>query len=239
MTKRIDGCTLKIVAALTMFIDHFGASVVEGAWMAGRRIVSYRVYLALRLIGRIAFPIYAFLIVEGFRHTGNVWKYMGRLFFFALMSEILFDLAFYRTPVNWHHQNVYFTLALGLLALWLWDFFRTAERIPSRPLRYLLAASSVLAVAAAAHFLKTDYSQWGILTIAAFYVFTKSEWLRDIASGCALLASSPLEAASFIDYVLFHFYNGKRGRQSKYFFYFFYPGHLALLAMVNRVFFGV
>jgi len=222
-----------------MFIDHFAASFIESSWLAGERFFTYPFYLTLRLIGRMAFPIYAFLLVEGYRHTGNVWRYLGRLTLFGLVSELPFDLAFYRQPLYWGHQNVFFTLALGLLALWLWDRSVNTQAVGSTLLRYLLALLSLAAVSGAAYYLRTDYAQWGILTVAAFYLFSESEWKRGAVSACALLASSELEAAGFVDYLLFHFYSGQRGRQSKYFFYAFYPAHLLLLSLVCKLVFRV
>lgn len=120
----ISGSTLKLIAIITMFIDHAGATVIRAiaAHPAvvsdnARRALWSDIYSVSRDIGRIAFPIFCFLIVEGFLHTRNVRKYAQRLFLFALLSEIPFDLAL---KGNWYFpakQNVYFTLLIGLLVL--------------------------------------------------------------------------------------------------------------------------
>ena len=92
---------LKLIAVVTMLIDHIG-------------YIFFPRVLWLRFIGRCAFPIYAFLLVQGYRHTHSVGKYLGRLALFSILSEVAFDLAFFRSFPYWGDQNVYFTLALGL-----------------------------------------------------------------------------------------------------------------------------
>ena len=82
MDKKMTGLsssTLKWIAVITMLIDHFAVAIYPGI-----PDFSFDTYRTLRLIGRIAFPIYCFLIVEGFYHTRNIWKYIGRCFLFAL-----------------------------------------------------------------------------------------------------------------------------------------------------------
>ena len=125
----LSGTALKYIACITMLIDHIGASCIEagillpalaaGAASCGGIPVSTLLAAdrVLRYIGRLAFPIFCFLAVEGFLHTHDVKKYVRRLLLFGLVSEVPFDLAFFRTPFAPQHQNVYWTLALGVL-LW-------------------------------------------------------------------------------------------------------------------------
>ena len=99
----LSGSTLKLIAIVTMFIDHLGVVAFE------TQISNYMVpYYIMRLIGRLAFPIFCFLLVEGFFHTRDVKKYALRLLVFAFISEIPFDLAFNRQLFYWRHQNVFF-----------------------------------------------------------------------------------------------------------------------------------
>jgi len=116
----ISGSTLKWIAIITMLIDHIAASFyimyIETNNLTGAPVVIYEV---MRCIGRIAFPIFIFLLIEGFTHTRNVGKYMLRLFLFALISEVPFDLAFMHEWYYPEYQNVFFTLFLGLLSIWL------------------------------------------------------------------------------------------------------------------------
>lgn len=148
--KGISGSTIKLIAIITMFIDHLAASFVNYHLYSidtenALNSPSYEVYLAfinanrfewemhslMRNIGRIGFPLFIFLLVEGFTHTRSVLKYARNLLIFAIISEIPFDLALNGGVVlETHHQNVFFTLLLGLLAIWAVDFFkdRTFEK---------------------------------------------------------------------------------------------------------------
>lgn len=124
-----SGTALKTIACITMLVDHIGASCIEaglllpelergevsgGAW---DQLSLFQLDRVLRFTGRLAFPIFCFLLVEGFVHTRDVKKYVRRLFLFAFISEVPFDLAFFCTPFALDHQNVYWTLALGVLAM--------------------------------------------------------------------------------------------------------------------------
>lgn len=240
MTKKgLSGSTLKWIALLSMLIDHFAAVFYVGSWQAGHPLLTYSSYIFLRCVGRLAFPIYCFLLAEGFHHTRSVGKYLFRLFLFGLVSEIPFDLAFRRSLIDWSYQNVYFTLFLGLLAVTVWERVTRGDPANCGALRIILGLAGFAAAALLAHFAHTDYREWGVLTIAAMVLFRKSEWQRDLFSGCMLLAASAFEAAGLLDFALLHFYNGQRGRQTKYLFYVFYPVHLLILVLFRREIYGV
>lgn len=244
LTKKkrgVPGRTLKWIAIVTMFIDHAAAVLLE-AWARQRQgwggVESYSFYIVMRGVGRLAFPIFCFLLVEGYLHTRNRWKYLARLCVFGAISEIPFDLAFQRQLLDWTYQNVYFTLALGLLSLLLWDWIVGSSFKESSILRRLGGFACVAVVAAFAYVCRTDYSAIGVLVIFFLYLLRQKEWWRNAVTGLLLLISSPLEAASFPDWLLFHFYNGERGRQPKYLFYIFYPAHLLLLVGIRYLIFG-
>ena len=114
----LSGTALKRIACLSMLLDHIGASLLENGLFKQGSFWPGDVQLdgVLRLAGRLAFPIYCFLLVEGFLHTHDFKKYALRMLGFALISEWPFDWAFF-SGVYWGHQNVYFTLLLGLLAI--------------------------------------------------------------------------------------------------------------------------
>ena len=129
--KGLSGSTLKIIAVITMLTDHIGAGIL-GRIITMQGIYSgsvYNVYTVMRYIGRLAFPIFCFLLVEGFMHTHNVKKYASRLFVFALISEIPFDLFVSGRIVDTSAQNVYFTLLIGLICMWACDMSEESERI--------------------------------------------------------------------------------------------------------------
>lgn len=236
--KGISGSTLKLIAIVTMFIDHIGAAVLEDSMLftyffqhsERSYIMISTIDLVLRLIGRIAFPIFCFLLVEGFVHTRDVKKYAIRLGLFCFLSEIPFDLAFFKEPFFLGHQNVFFTLFIGLLVLiGLKKFEGTG--IKNGVGRVLC----VVVGAGLARILRTDYDAFGVFVIVLFYLFRNRPILRDITTMLILLICSPLEITGVIALLPIHLYNGQRGRQAKYLFYLFYPVHLFILYCIGRL----
>lgn len=241
----ISGSTLKMIAIVTMFIDHLGATVLREILNTPAilntiftRDIWVAIYSASRSIGRIAFPIFCFLIVEGFVHTRNVWKYASRLFLFALISEIPFDIALKGNFYFPQKQNVYFTLLIGLLVLiaisWCERILKLNDTACRRSFIRHLLSLAVFAIAVCliikggmelAGWIDTDYSYKGIFLIAILYLLHRSR-LYQCAAGAAGFAWELPASLSFIPIFL---YNGTRGRQMKYFFYWFYPVHLMLL----------
>lgn len=228
----ISGSVLKWFAVITMAIDHVGAGLLESyimnAWggsplghmFAGKWKELLAADSVIRYIGRPAFPVFCFLLVQGFVHTRDVKKYAARLFAFALVSEVPFDLALRITPFYWKHQNVFFTLLIGLLAIWFMKTFK--NRLWARML-------GLLAGAALAEILHTDYGAFGVALIVLLYLLQKKKVLQCVLGAvcCAWETTAP------IAFVLIWFYNGKRGRQPKWFFYWFYPAHLLLYALIG------
>ncbi len=205
---------LKTVALATMIIDHYGAIFQSGE----------NIY---RIIGRIAFPVYCFLLVEGYFHTGDVKKYGKRLLLFALISEIPFDLAFYG-KVGFTHQNIFFTLFIGLAAIY---FLEKKERKYSFNKNLVIAAAGILAM-----FLFVDYSIMGVIYILSFYFTRDFSKKRQILYMAVImlftnLMSSPLQQFSLLALPLIYFYNGEPGLKNKFLqimFYAAYPLHLLL-----------
>ena len=140
--KGISGSTIKIIAVIAMVIDHFAAVVLARqmiasgyldamnsgifeevmGWLNDNMLLYYS-YDLMRTVGRLGFPIFCFLMVEGFMRTKNIKSYLLRMGIFALVSEIPFDLAMTGKFFYWGYQNVFFTLFLGLFTLWAFDFF--------------------------------------------------------------------------------------------------------------------
>lgn len=204
----LSGSTLKLIAIITMLIDHIGA-------------IFFPQYMILRYIGRLAFPIFCFLLVEGFFHTKNIKKYLLRLGLFAILSELPFDLAFYHTV--WHpaHQNVFFTLFLGLLAI---HFFHQYEQGKAAAMWGFIGVM-VLGV-----FLNSDYGVGGIVLIFLFYQFRQSFLSLTLTTTALLfLCFGTVELPGALSLIPIFCYNGKRGIQMKYLFYLFYPLHLLIL----------
>ena len=225
----IPGSALKILACISMLIDHTAATVVRryttmaaGTASADQIAFLKQLYYVMRRIGRLAFPIYCFLIIEGFLHTRNLKKYLLRMFVFALISEFPFDYALHHGQGIFYKQNVYFTLLIGLLVLTGIRAFY--GRIP---IQLAVMASGMIA----ARLLKTDYSYHGVFLIELLYI-TRFSHFWQCACGASYMQyyehmPTPL---AFIPVWL---YNGKRGKQLKYVYYAFYPGHLLLLGWIT------
>lgn len=217
----VSAAVLKWIAVVTMVIDHFAAAVY---WQMADS--SYDVYFVMRKVGRIAFPIYCFLLVEGFYHTRNVAKYLRNCFLFALLSEIPFDMAIFGRVVYPQGQNVYFTLCVGLGALILLDRYRARHET-----RYVLLRLLIIAAAACVgEVLDVDYHWKGVLFIILFYYIRNAqEWIRNLA----VIFAFAYEVTAPLAVIPIHFYNGKRGRQMKYLFYAIYPVHLLVFGLIR------
>lgn len=314
----ITGSTLKIVAIIAMLLDHTAATIINRIFIVkgldridpnnlqvleeffSENSTLMLSYGFMRLIGRLAFPIFCLLLIEGFVHTSNRLKYAVRLAIFALISEIPFDLAFYGSFYS-KHQNVFFTLLIGLLVMqgfWLIKEKSKNEKwLPIMAVTGALAAgftitytfiniirflytiirgeernnllgpyiiislivgliillvyfimikktslevSSVrfadllvlIAGMVLAQVLRTDYSGFGVLTIAVMYGFRKSHFKSMLAGCITLTVMTIFEAVAFFNLILIRAYNGKRGLSFKYVFYLFYPVHLFVLYLI-------
>ena len=227
--KGLSGSALKIIAIVTMLIDHIAATVIIRILkFGGYNDGLYQLYRVMRNIGRIAFPIFCFLLVEGFMHTRDREKYALRLGCFAAVSEIPFDLAFNGKVLEVGYQNVFFTLLLGLLTMMAYDAVMNQSRW-SVWKRTALSTIAILAGMFAAEFLSTDYGALGVLCIMVFYLFRRSR-IQQVVFGC--LAFVWWEWAAVFAFVPIFYYNGKRGFGMKYFFYAFYPVHLLILYLI-------
>ena len=226
--KFLSGSWLKILAVVTMLIDHLAYFL----WydnpefqtvffsLRGREVT---IWALLRMIGRLAFPLFAFLLVEGFQHTHDRKKYGLNLFIFALISEIPWNLVHSGT-LFYPRQNVMFTLLLGYLGLCALEYFREDK------LRMTL---SVLGLFVVGFFARADYGYLGYAFILLLYALRGNEVVRAIA-GCAALPSHLIGGMAFIPIA---FYNGERGfikgPVGKYLFYAFYPVHLLVIWLIE------
>ena len=150
---------IKLIAIITMLCDHSGDAIIGQ-------------FSFLNVIGRIAFPLFCFQIVIGYKHTKNVNKYLLRLFLFGLISQIPFSLFCYSYLGRIDLLNVYFTLALGLLAIYILDVF------PKRYKVFAIILDIVLMIIA--EFTQTDYGWFGVLLIICIYLFYNDKSLSKI-----------------------------------------------------------
>ncbi|HEY8362739.1 MAG TPA: TraX family protein [Tissierellaceae bacterium] len=211
---------LKLIALSTMIIDHFGAIFHEDV-------------MIYRMIGRLAFPIYCFLLVEGFYHTSNVKRYAIRLLIFGFISELFFDYAFYGKIYLWH-QNIFFTLFIGLMAMYF---------IENKDGKYNIKKNLVMAISILIATLTfVDYTYIGIIYILAFYFFRdypkKQKFLRIglIMLIINLVSTSLIQQFSLLALPILYFYNGELGIKNKalqLLFYIAYPLHLLIFYLIK------
>lgn len=235
---------LKIIACLLMLIDHMGAALFPEA-------------IIMRMIGRLSFPIFAYLIAVGYSKTNSFSKYLYRLFIFAAVSQIPFSLAF-SEQISIHsfsdfvrffigtpspHLNIFFTLAIGLISIRVLD---KGESIIGKMV-------AILALGITAQVFSTDYGIYGVAMILAFYIFRDSKIKTVISQTVVFIlfyASQILfaissypgisikliwfnQALSLLALVFIFSYNGEKGRNLKYLFYAFYPVHLLVIGLIK------
>lgn len=235
-SPKLSGTALKTIAIITMLIDHIGAVLVPSDSL---------LYATLRLIGRISFPVFCFLLVEGYSHTSNFKKYVLRLGCFALLSEVPYDLAFHNSIFYPEKQNVFFTLLIGLCVMRAYTYI--VEKTNNRYFTIVPVIFGCLL----AYLIRCDYNITGIIYIVLLFVLKDHKTFRNIAFALGvpimIYVSAKPNFASLIDAIPFiitnlqlwavlalipiNFYNGEKGKISinKYVFYLFYPVHLLVL----------
>ncbi|MCO7354049.1 TraX family protein [Riemerella anatipestifer] len=204
---------LKMIAIITMIIDHFG-------------LIFFPQEEIYRIIGRIAFMLFAFLLVEGVEHTKDFKGYLKRLLIWALISEIPFDLAMTGELFNLEKQNVFFTLFLS--AFGIYQVKNSKTRI--KKIAVIIATFFVIDL------LKADYGTYGLMVIYAFYLMKKMEFkliFIQILSSFATFFVNYLQMWSGLAFLPIVFYNGKQGIKTGKIFYSFYAVHLLLFSVIK------
>lgn len=223
---RTNGFILKIIAIVTMVIDHFTAafelSMPENIYHLGRNI------------GRTSFPLFAYMIAVGYIHTKNKKNYLLRLVGVGLISEVLFDYLLFDKFFVMSYNNIFFTLAIGLLALIISGYVK--ENIKNRYLGALLELIVVIALGFVAEYCHTDYGFYGVFLIYTFYVYLGS---RDKITLLLPMLFGMIQTPYVLPaYLLIYLDDGTQGRHlSKYITYLFYPAHI-LVAILLRGFVG-
>ena len=233
----LNSTALRLLAILFMVLDHLWATVVPGN-------------LWLTCLGRLAFPIFAFQLCEGYRYTSDYRRYCLRLLVFALLSEIPFNLFYAGSVIFPFHQNVLFTLLLGLLAIRQADMLRREEGIKKKSLRCL----ALLLILAGGVVLFPDYGLMGVMTVLCFFVFRDHRLFQLAAmvvlniftfkgqtipiSLFGLACDFPIQGFALLALPLIWLYNGEKGRGGKglrLFWYIFYPLHMLALYFIQRI----
>lgn len=195
--------------------------------------------LTFRIIGRLSFPLFAWLIANGARHTKDIKAYLKRLFLFAVISQIPYHLAFGLVRDSYVGLNIGFTLFLGILGI----------KLVSSKKGEGLKIAGVALLAVLAQILGSDYGAAGVLSIIFFYIFYDNFKLlilsqifvytivwyatEPIKMG-GIFRASPIQPIALFSLALISLYNGKLGPKCKYLFYLVYPLHLLILYIVMR-----
>lgn len=232
-SRGLDGGTLKGIAAALMLTDHVGAILLPEV-------------LALRCVGRLAFPIFAFFIAEGYAHTRDFGRYFRRLAILAVVSEIPFNLE-NGTVFDLTRQNVLFTFCLALLTL------RGLEVLGrERGFGRWAGCGLVLAAGfAAGELLRTDYGGWGVVTVALLQLCRDGKyaklWLllamaavNGLGMGSLTMpvfgGEMPIQIFAVAALPVIWLYNGQAGPKGlRRAFYVFYPAHLLVLEGIRTL----
>ena len=230
----LTGNQLKVLGIVAILIDNMGAVVIQGGILHAADRAVYQAVIATpsghiwmiagqvcRYLGRLAFPIFAFLVAEEFVRTRDRGRYALRMLICALISEVPFDLAIYGRVFYPYYQNMLFTLLIGIMVIFVMEY--------TRKLGIQLAA--LAGGCALSWILQTDYNVIGVLLIASMYWFRHND-IAQLAVGVVLCAAESVSyyCVSALAYVPIVLYNGRRGAfQLKYLFYVFYPVHLLVL----------
>lgn len=221
--KGLSGNALKIIAAITMTIDHVG-------------MILFPQTEAFRMIGRIAFPLFAFFVAEGCRYTHNKRKYLGMILFLGLIFHGVFVLATGQTMFN-----IFITFSFSIMLIYFLQNAIKAVREGTWQ-NQILSGSLFFGMLFLTYLFTSwfvvDYGFFGIM-LPVLVSLSDSLWKRKAAFliGVLLLVISMhtyIQSFCLLAVPILFFYNGKRGKyKMKYFFYIFYPLHLSLLFLLD------
>ena len=222
-----SGAQLKYIAFLSMLADHVNKALIYPV-LSGEGILQ-RISDAFDILGRIAFPLFAFFLVEGFFKTGNRKKYLASLLIFGIISEIPFDMALSGVFFEPNSNNIMFTLALMLITIWIIDTLKEKMQNMSKYIWYPFSFVIVGIMCIISMVTGLDYEYHAIMIGYLFYIFYNKRVFAIFLGYLAIFK----EVWSLLGFSLILTYNGKRGKQNKLFNYCFYPVHLLILGILR------
>ena len=239
MSGRLTSGQLKMIAMGTMFIDHAAAAIIFGSGLNEMSPLVENIGIAMRLVGRMAFPLYAFLLVQGFMWTRDWSRYVTRMSVFALISEIPFNLMVAGEIWYSRAQNTIVTLLIGLICMKMLEAVsENKSGFGGKILGISLAVWTIAAAMFAAELLRTDYGALGVLLIVVLYTF-RHRPSELVVAGClatALIYGFSMEVLlAWIAFFFISRYNGERGRKLGLMPYVFYPVHLLVVWLVGAI----
>ncbi len=229
----LSGAGLKLIAIISMLADHVNKALIYPYLESNHGFLAF-ISDVFDIIGRIAFPLFCFMLVEGYFKTRNRKKYLLNLLLFGVISEVPFDMFTTASFFNMNWNNVMFTLALVLVTVWIIDTLK--EKMQKRPkaLWYLVSILIVLVMCIVSMSLSLDYEHHAILIGYFFYLFHDMPVFA-IPFGYASMFKEPW---ALLGFGLTLTYNGERGKQHKMLYYWFYPVHLLILGLL-RLYLGI
>lgn len=229
----LSGAGLKLIAIISMLADHVNKALIYPYLESNHGFLAF-ISDAFDIIGRIAFPLFCFMLVEGYFKTRNRKKYLLNLLLFGVISEIPFDMFTTASFFNMNWNNVMFTLALVLVTVWIIDTLKEKMQKRSKALWYLVSILIVLVMCIVSMSLSLDYEHHAILIGYFFYLFHDMPVFA-IPFGYASMFKEPW---ALLGFGLTLTYNGERGKQHKMLYYWFYPVHLLILGLL-RLYLGI
>ena len=224
----LSGAWLKAIAIISMLIDHVNKALIYPYLTSANGFLA-TISNIFDIVGRIAFPLFCFFVVEGFFKTRNRKKYLLNLVLFGVISEVPFDMFTTASFFNTNWQNVMFTLALVLVTIWIIDILKAKMQSKPKVLWYIVSLLIVGVMCIFAMMLSLDYEHHAILIGYFFYLFHNMPLIA-IPFGYASMFKEPW---ALLGFGLTLTYNGERGRQYKMLNYLFYPVHLLILGILR------
>ena len=224
----LSGAQLKTIAILSMLIDHIHKALIYPNLVSNDGFLTI-VSDLFDIIGRIAFPLFCFMLVEGYFKTRSRKKYLLNLLVFGVISEVPFDMFTSASFFNMNWNNVMFTLAFVLITIWNIDVLKGKMKNRPKVLWYAASFIIVIVMCIATMYLSLDYEHHAILIGYFFYLFHDVP-IFAIPFGYASMYTEPW---ALLGFGLTLTYNGERGKQNKMLNYWFYPAHLLILGILR------
>lgn len=223
----LSGSNLKWIAMVSMFLDHFNKGVLLN-YIILRNDYSPNLNTLnsiLAILGRFAFPIFLFLLVEGMVHTKSRMKYIRNLLIFALISEIPYNMFESGEFFSSGGQNMFFTLALAGSTIWLIEIIKNKKfKLWQLAIFFITIYSGFIS-----SYLGFDYNYYGIFIPVAFYLLRNKRLAATIVGYLLIIK----ELFSLPGFMILNLYNGKRGNINKWIGYIFYPAHLLVIGLIR------
>ena len=233
---------LKLIAIISMLIDHTGDTFIS---LLGPKLIYFNA------LGRLAFPLFCFMLVQGYYHTHNLKKYMLRLLIGGILSQAQFMIFCNIFSGSYFHVNVLFSLLFGLISLWIWDYklFDNKEGKFFIVVSWIIKLAIILALIGIASSLKFDYGAVVIPFILIIHIFFKKHKIifallyaalsfitYKYVSGFTGIHLIVYSIAAFLPIIIMFLYNGKKGPNTKHGLYLIYPIHLIILDLIYFIF---